>query len=354
MSETALPEPSRRSGPPRWLRRALFALLLLVILFFVGFVWVQRQLAPVSETASPQPFEVEAGWGAAQVAGALEAAGLVRNARVFGWYLQVEGLDRDLGEGLYTLSPALSTPQLAERLAGGGQPRVVPVVIPEGFRAAQVAARVRAETGVAVRALVQKPGALKPAFVPAGAGLEGYLFPASYEFPVGSSAEEIIRRMLRRFERELTAETRQQLKRLGLDVYEWVTLASMVQAEAGSYEEMPVIAGVFLNRLESGMLLQSDPTVAYGLGKKLPELDAVAGDLDQDTPWNTYTRTGLPRTPIGNPGAHALSVIFAAQRTDAAGEPYLYFLHGLNGEFRPNLTLSDHNRDVAAYLRSQQ
>ncbi len=351
MSETTLPEPSRRSSPSRWLRLGLFAALFTLTILGLGFVWVQRQLAPVSETAAPQPFEVEAGWGAAQVAGALEDAGLVRNARVFGLYLQLQGLDRDLGRGLYTLSPALSTPQLAERLAGGGQPRVVPVVIPEGFRAAQVAARVRAETGVAVRELVQKPGALKPAFVPAGAGLEGYLFPASYEFPVGSSAEAIIRRMLRRFERELTAETRQQLQRLGLDVHEWVTLASMVQAEAGSYEEMPVIAGIFLNRLERGMLLQSDPTVAYGLGKKLPELDAVAGDLDHDTPWNTYTRTGLPRTPIGNPGVHALGVIFAAQRTDAVGEPYLYFLHGLNGEFRPNLTLNDHNRDVAAYLR---
>ena len=99
------------------------------------------------------------------------------------------------------------------------------------------------------------------------------------------------------------------------------------------------------------MRLQSDPTVAYGLGKPLPELDAVAGDIERDTPWNTYTREGLPPTPIGNPGAHALSVIFSARRTDAAGRPYLYFLHGLNGDFRPNLTLEDHNRDVEAYLR---
>ena len=351
MSETALPEPSQRPGPPRWLRWTLFAALFVVLALALGFVWVQRQLAPVSETGTPQPFEVEPGWGAAQVAGALEDAGLVRNARVFGLYLQLEGLDRDLGRGFYTLSPTLSTPQLAAQLAGGGQPRVVAVVIPEGFRAAQVAARVRAETGVAVRTLLQQPGALRPAFVPPGAGLEGYLFPASYEFPVGSSAEEITRRMLRRFERELTAETRQKLQALGLSVHEWVTLASMIQAEAGSYKEMPIIAGIFLNRLERGMLLQSDPTVAYGLGKRLPELDAVAGDLDKDTPWNTYTRAGLPRTPIGNPGAHALKVIFNAQRTDAEGQPYLYFLHGPNGDFRPNLTLDDHNRDVEAFLR---
>jgi UPF0755 protein len=105
-------------------------------------------------------------------------------------------------------------------------------------------------------------------------------------------------------------------------VHEWVTLASMVQAEAGSYEEMPIIAGVFLNRLERGMRLQSDPTVAYGLGKRLPELDAAAGDLLQDTPLeHLHPHRVSPARPIGNPGDHALHVIFQAQRRDADGAP---------------------------------
>lgn len=350
MSETALSKTPERSASSNWRRWALLAALLIGG-GLVGLGWVQRQLGPISDTGPTREFEVEPGWGAAQVAGALEEAGLVRNARVFSLYLQLEGLDRDVGEGLYTLSPTLSTPQVAERLAGGGQPRVASVVIPEGFRAAQVAARLRADMDLDVRPLVKKPGALRPSFVPPGVGLEGYLFPASYEVPVGSSAGEVVQLMLHRFERELTPETRRRLQGLGLSVHEWVTLASMVQAEAGSYKEMPIIAGVFLNRLERNMRLQSDPTVAYGLGKRLPELDAVAGDIDRDTPWNTYTRSGLPRTPIGNPGVHALKVIFGAERTDATGKPYLYFLHGTDGSFRPNLTLEDHNRDVEAYLR---
>ena len=217
--------------------------------------------------------------------------------------------------------------------------------------AARVVRRLRSEADLDIGPLVRRPGALRPAFVPPGAGLEGYLFPARYEIPDGSTPAEAVSLMLRRFGRELTPAVRQNLTRLGLSVHEWVTLASMVQAEAGSHAEMPVIAGVFLNRLDRGMRLQSDPTVAYGLGKPLPELDAVAGDIRRDTPWNTYTRAGLPPTPIGNPGAHALSVVFSARRTDAAGRPYLYFLHGLNGDFRPNLTLENHNRDVEAYLR---
>ena len=357
VSETALPKP-KRSALPRWVRGLLLGALVVVSLLALGGFWLEQQLKPVAETGavldSAQAFEVKPGWGAAQVAGSLENAGLVRNARVFSLYLQLKKLDRSVGEGLYTLSPSLGVAQLAQRLARGGRPRTVSVVIPEGFRSGQVVRRLKTELGIDISPLVKKPGDLRPAFVPAEVGLEGYLFPARYDFPVGTTPREAVTQMLRRFDRELTPAVQKNLKTLGLSVHEWVTLASMVQAEAGNYTEMPIIAGVFLNRLDRGMLLQSDPTVAYGLGKPLPKLDAVAGDLKRDTPWNTYTRTGLPPTPIGNPGARALSVIFQAQRTDAAGELYLYFLHAPGGAFRPNLTLEGHNRDVATYLRGAQ
>lgn len=336
---------------PAWLRRVLGLLLVLVLLAGLGLSWLRQQLSPVTNAGAAREFEVEPGWGAAQVAEALESAGFVRNARVFSLYLQLENLDRDLGEGVYSLSPALSTPQLAARLAAGGRPRTAALVIPEGFRAAQVVARLRQDLGIDIAPLVRRPAALRPDYVPYGAGLEGYLFPARYDVPLGSTPETVVGLMLRRFARELTPETRTELQTMDLSISDWVTLASMVQAEAGAYAEMPIIAGVFLNRLDRGMRLQSDPTVAYGLGKRLPELDAAAGDMTRDTPWNTYTRNGLPPTPIGNPGRQALEVIFQAQRTDAAGAPYLYFLHGNDGSFRPNLTLEDHERDVATYLR---
>lgn len=342
---------------PRWLK-ALGGLLLLAVLAGGALAWwVGRQLAPVNPgAAAPElgvELEVLPGWGANEVGEALEDAGLVRSGRVFSLYLRTRGLDREIGEGLYSLSPALSTPEIARRLAEGGRARTVTVVIPEGFRAVQVAERLAAQNlgGPRLAALVTDPGPLRPPFVPEGAGLEGYLFPASYELPLQATAEGALGAMLSRFERVLTPETRANLEALGLSVHEWVTLASMIQAEAGNPGEMPIIAGVFLNRLGLGMPLQSDPTVAYGLGKRLPELSALDGDLQRDHPWNTYTRTGLPAGPIGNPGEHALEVVFNAQRTNEDGEPYLYFLHGLGGEFRPNLTLEDHNRDVEAFLR---
>ena len=320
----------------------------------MGTLYLQDQLAPPKISGAARTFEVEPGWGASRVAQELADAGLVRQPQVFSLWLRYRGLDRSIGEGLYSLSPAMSASQVARVLEAGGRPRVVNVVIPEGFRADDVAARL-AGAGLGDEAtlisLIENSGTLRPAFVPEGLGLEGFLFPASYEFPLRSTPEEALSVILERFNAELTLEVRAALDTNNLSVYDWVTLASVVQAEAGTTGEMPIIAGVFLNRLDAGMRLQSDPTVAYGLGKPMTELDAPAGDFDVDQPWNTYLRAGLPPTPISNPGQAALLAVLNPQRDNPAGAPYLYFLHDRNLVFRPNLTLEDHQRDVQDYLR---
>ena len=270
---------------------------------------------------------------------------------------------RRVGLRLYCL-PRCSLVQAhhRDRVRGRGRPRVAKIVLPEGVRASGVVDRL-VEAGIASRdalqALVDDPGLdLAPPYAPADQGLEGYLFPASYDVPLHASAEAALAQMVERFRAEVSEREglAGRLGELGLTVHQWVTLASMVQAEAADQSEMPVIAGVFLNRLELGMPLQSDPTVAYGLGKPMPELDAVAGDLRVDTPWNTYTRPGLPYGPIGNPGAAALDAVLEPERYAEDGALYLFFLHGTSeGQtvFRPNTNLPAHNRDVETYLRAQ-
>ncbi len=333
----------------------------LVIIFFAlalvlaGILFVRQQLTPVDEgAAQTTEFEILPGWGASRVASELAEADLVRSARFFSLWLRFEGTDTQIGEGLYDLSPAMSAHELAEALEAGGRPRVAGVTIPEGFRSVRVASRL-AEAGLGAEEVLMQsilsPGGLRPSYVPEGVGLEGYLFPASYEFPVRSTAVDALDVMVQRFERELTPEIEAALTSLNLSVHDWVTLASIIQAEAGNHEEMPVIAGVFLNRLDEGMPLQSDPTVAYGLGKRLPELDRNAGDFEAEHPWNTYVFAGLPPSPIGNPGRAALRAVFTPQRVNEANEPYFYFLHGRGGEFRPNVTFEAHNQDVQEFLR---
>lgn len=347
------PAPRSRRGRP-W----ALALLTLVLLAGAAFVAVRLVLSAPSAVERTVEFEVLPGWGAARVADELERAGLVRSALAFRYYLRFTEQDRSVGEGLYDLSASMSSAEVAAALAAGGRPRTVSIVVPEGWRAADVAQRLAAN-GIGeleeLEALVAEPGDLALGYAAEGATLEGYLFPATYDVPVHATAAEALGAMLRRFDQEVTGEVAEALDARGMTVQEWVTLASMVQAEAASAEEMPIIAGVFLNRLDEGMLLQSDPTVAYGLGKPLPELSAVAGDLRRDTPWNTYTRPGLPRTPISNPGRDALHAVLEPQRLNEDGVPYLFFLHGTDAGvpvFRPNTNLSDHNRDVVTFLRN--
>lgn len=348
------------AGAGRKGRPLVIAALVLVVLAAAAFVTVRFLLSAPSATPRAVEFEVLPGWGGARVAEELAERGLVRSALAFRYYLRFTEIDRRVGEGLYDLSPAMSGAEVAEALAEGGRPRTVSIVVPEGWRAVDVVRRLDAN-GIGdveeLERLVMEPAGLASdfAFLPEGASLEGYLFPATYDVPVRLGAEEALRAMVARFEEELTEEVREALAASGLSVHEWVTLASIVQSEAASAAEMPIIAGVFLNRLDDGMLLQSDPTVAYGLGKPMPELSAVAGDLRRDTPWNTYTRAGLPETPISNPGRAALHAVLEPVRVDEAGVPWLYFLHGTDGGqpvFRPNTNLAAHERDVVVYLRN--
>lgn len=355
---------------PRRGRAVALALLLVTVLAASAWVGVRFVLSAPSATPAAVEFEVLPGWGGARVAAELEELGLVRSARAFSAYLRLRDLDHSIGEGLYDLSPTLSAAEIAERLVAGGRPRTVRIVIPEGWRAEDVVARL-AENGIAdreeLRAVVAAPGpAVAPDYLPAGAGLEGYLYPAAYDMPLHASAEEALGWLVDTLDETLFSPAmlagvpgaedglEAVLGAVGIDVHGWVTLASIVQAEAASDDEMGIIAGVFLNRLDFGMPLQADPTVAYGLGKPLPELSALAGDLRVDTPWNTYTRPGLPIGPIGNPGRAALRAILDPVRYSADGFAYLYFLHGDDDGapvFRPNTNLPAHERDVDVYLR---
>jgi UPF0755 protein len=335
-----LPEGSRA-----WLWRGVWVFFLTFALLLLYALWL---LGPTGKEAVVRIPRGAKGVDAARI---LEEAGLLRSAHLFSAYLRFSGRERRLVPGVYRLEGEGAF-RLARALTGGEKPLAVTLTFPEGERAVDYVRRLSGAglDGEGFLRLVEGPGALKPPYVE-GRTLEGYLFPATYTFDLLATPEEVVRAMLRRFEAELTPPVRRLLQERGLSVHAWVTLASIVQVEAGSEAEMPKIAGVFLNRLERGMPLQADPTVAYALGKSLPELSRPAGDFAVDSPYNTYRYRGLPPGPIANPGRAALLAVLNPVRTDEKGRPYLYFFHA-KGRIFLNTDFEGHLRDLARHRYS--
>ena len=329
-------------GSRNWLRRGVVALFLTFLLLLLYALWL---LGPTGKEAVVR---IPRGATGAEVARILEEAGLLRSGHAFSAYLRFSGRAKRLVPGVYRLKGEGAF-RLARALTGGVKPLSVTLTFPEGERAVDYARRLSQAglDGEGFLRLVERPGALKPPYVE-GKTLEGYLFPATYTFDLLATPEEVVRAMLRRFEAELTPPVQRLLEERGLSVHAWVTLASIVEKEAGGPEEMPYIAGVFLNRLERGMPLQADPTVAYALGKRLPELSRPDGDFAVDSPYNTYRYAGLPPGPIANPGQRALLAVLNPVRTDERGRPYLYFFHA-QGKLFLNVDFAGHLRDLARY-----
>ncbi|WP_167764548.1 endolytic transglycosylase MltG [Thermus tengchongensis] len=334
-----------REGSRTWLWRGVVVLFLTFALLLFYALWL---LGPTGKEATVR---IPKGATGQEVARILEEAGLLRSGYLFSAYLRFSGRAKRLVPGVYRLEGEGAF-RLARALTGGERPLTVTLTFPEGERGVDYARRLSQAglDGEGFLRLVREPGAVRPSFVE-GPTLEGYLFPATYTFDLLVGPEEVVRAMLSRFAAELTPPVRRLLEEQGLSVHAWVTLASIVQAEAGSPEEMPKIAGVFLNRLERGMPLQADPTVAYALGKRLPELSRRAGDFGVDSPYNTYRYPGLPPGPIGNPGRAALLAVLNPVRTDPKGRPYLYFFHA-KGRLFLNADFEGHLQDLARHRYS--
>ena len=344
-------------GPPPTPRRrrpwlvALLALLLVLLLAVAAALaygyTLTRPPSPTTGTARPYTLEIKPGDTLALAAARLEKAGVVRSPAALRLIMRQRGTAGRLREGYYDLPPGLDAFQVADRLADTPRPRVRSVTIPEGKRLKDLPAILKSAQLGEAQSLA--------ANLKTGAGrcpnrsLEGFLFPATYPFRPEATNTEIVAALQGRMTQEFTAERVKTARKLGLDTCGWVTLASMVQAEAANVGEMPTIAGIFLNRLKAGIALGADPTVAYGLGKDLNQLDRSAGDFTKDTPYNTYTRRGLPPGPINNPGEAALLSILNPRLTTASGQEALYFVHGLDGKSHVNADYAAHLRDVNRY-----
>jgi UPF0755 protein len=293
--------------------------------------------APLDPSAAPRPFTVSAGETPTRVAARLEAEGFIRQADTLRRYLVYAGLDTTLQAGEYRLSAAMSAQEIAHALQDA-TPSTIDFHILPGWRVEEIAAALPTSglpltpAEFLAAATNPPPDLPLPEGLPAGVGLEGFLFPDAYELGRDADRDALLTLALTRFSAEVAnSGLRQGFAAQGWSLYEGVTLASLVEREAVLPVEMPLIASVFANRLAAGMRLDSDPTVQYAVGgaddgRGWWPNPLTARDLQVDSPYNTYLNLGLPPGPIANPSAAALTAMAYPATT-----PYYYFRAACDG-----------------------
>lgn len=321
----------------------LFILLILIVgLAGFSYWWVNER--PVPMQSELIDYAVESGSSPRKIANIMLASGIDISPDIFVLVARFSGRDKLLKAGAYEAHQGETLWQMLERMANGDMTQVR-LTIPEGWTFKQIRTALDASdlvkhdtTGLTEADIIKQLGLEIDS-------LEGYIYPDTYVFVPGSSDLEILRRSIKIGQQVLDNAWLERDSDLPLKTpYEALVLASIIEKETGHSNDRARIAGVFINRLRIDMPLQTDPTVIYGMG------DNYQGrirkkDLERDTKWNTYTRKGLPPTPIASPGKAA---ILAALHPEQ--HKFLYFVSRGDGTSEFSKNLNAHNRAVNKYI----
>lgn len=333
----------------RWLFKS-FLWLMFLGLCAVGaavafaYHWVHQPLElrqPVIDLRVPP------GTPPARIGNLLVQAGVVMPPQAFGWVARLTKQDRDIKAGGYEIKQGDSLMDIVAQMARGDVSQRQVAFI-EGWTTDQILQALAKHPDVEQTLAAELPvdqAALAQQFGVPHDRLEGLLFPDTYVFAVGTKDVDILRRAIQAQQDVLQAAWTTRADGLPLKTpYEALILASIVEKETGQSAERGRIAGVFINRLRKGMPLQTDPTVIYGMGDRYQGRIRKA-DLQRDTPWNTYTRAGLPPTPIAAISKASLDAVLNPEDHD-----FYYFVAKGDGTSVFSKSLREHNRNVAKYI----
>jgi UPF0755 protein len=311
------------------LRRCLFFFLVLLAACGKG-----------AGTGDKLPVQVPPGASFSQITDTLTARGIVNNATFFRIYARVNGADARVRPGTYGFRKGQSWKLILDDFRAG-RVMTAKLVVPEGFSVDKIARRIaevsKRDTTQILDMLTDSTKAKKLG-VP-GPTLEGYLYPATYDFPIGANPDTIITRMVNVYKRYWTPVRQARADSMKMSQREVITLASIVEKEAKRAEEMPTISSVYHNRLRIGYPLQADPTVQYALGSHRARLLYSDIRAAKDNPYNTYVIKGLPPGPIGSPSERAIQAALYPAQTK-----FLYFVARPDGSHIFTNSLQEHNR----------
>ncbi len=298
------------------------------------------------------PVQVADGDSSEDIGRKLEDAGVIQSARLFRVLAALMGLEDNLEAGDYDFQQG-ETALAAVRRISEGRTRSLQITIPEGWRLEEIGQLVESR-GIAtysefLQALEEQYSASFLGDLPPGAGLEGFLFPSTYELSFDANAHDVVQRLLAAFDQRYQDEMLPKLAATGLSLRDVVNVASIVEREARVPEDRPLIAGVFLNRMRIGMALNADPTVQYAITQDPAsveefgywKLQLTLADLALPSAYNTYVSAGLPPGPIANPGLASILAVL-----DPADTEFFYFVARADGSHVFAETFAEHQRNV--------
>ncbi len=327
----------------RTLKRLLY-LIIIAVFLFAGWV-AYRVNSPVQLPSLPYEFSIEPGSSLKIVANQLAEAGVLRDAWSFILLSRLMGVASSLKAGDYEITASTSPLELLKRITKGDISQSEIRFI-EGWTFSQLRQTLDQHPSIRHDTTGLSNGEIMKLIGAQEAVAEGLFFPDTYYFARGSSDTAILKRAYRAMQNHLNDAWAGRSVNLPLkDPYQALILASIVEKETGRESDRSMIASVFLNRLRLSMMLQTDPTVIYGLGDKF-DGNLRKKDLLADQEYNTYTRRGLPPTPIAMPGLPSIQAVLNPARTDA-----LYFVAKGNGESHFSNSLEDHNKAVSRYQK---
>ncbi len=326
-----MPQPMRR--------RKLATATLLVAALTLLLLW--REVAgtdPGVVTAALPRVVIPRGASVRSAADSLAAHNIIGSSRLFRWFATLSGQERSIKPGTYEFTGRPGYRSILHSLVNGlGVVHVV--VIPEGFDLRDITPLLMSSLDAnadSIQAAVTDSTWRARLDVPV-ASLEGYLFPATYSFPDGTTARQAVSAMLEQFEQQWKPEWTERAAAMSLSRHEVVTIASIIEKEARKPGERALISAVYWNRIRRGMPLQADPTVQYALPRHVERL--LFRDLEVESRYNTYKYAGLPPGPIASPGAACIEAALAP-----ADVPYLYFVARPDGSHEFRSTFLEHTR----------
>jgi UPF0755 protein len=333
------------------MKKIISVIIVIVILFAGGFFYFWNQVYYSQGSFSGQKiFEITKGEGNAMIAGRLKSESLISGQLYFYYYLRSHGLLNKIMPGDYQLSGHLTIPEIA-RIITNPEEKFLRLTFPEGWDARKMAAELKENglDGDKFLGIVNNPGDFKKRYSYLSGEkvttLEGYLFPDTYFFKKDIKIENIVGRMLDTFDQKLDDRMRKDIASQKRTIGDIVTMASIIEREVQTLEDMKIVSGIFWKRADANARLQSDATLSYILNDKTDQHSGA--DLEINSPYNSYLFPGLPPGPIGNPGLNALLAAIYPQNSE-----YNYFLTAtVNGEKKViySKTFEEHVANKAKY-----